>query len=350
MAGSGLGKSGGFPARLGRYARRAATMVRPMNGAPRSEAAIGVPPPAPLPHSVHQLYRGYTEADLAIFDRFPPDPALRPMPGFVTNFLGVRTRTSFVRGAEAMDTVVLNLPVPDDGWHSDAVEWIGLLKSVAAARGRFTAMELGAGWGPWAVAGAVAARRLGIGDIRLCAIEADAGHCGFMDQHFRDNGLDPTAHRLVHAAVGTEPGLTRWPKVADPAADWGSRPLAEAAPGAVDHVGRAFAEWIDVQVVPFAGLLLGQPAWDLVHVDVQGWEFDLCAGAAALLDERVRWLVVATHDAKLHGDLVDLMFRRGWVLENEKPPRFGWRQGVPTLMAMTTQDGTQVWRNPALAA
>jgi hypothetical protein len=87
-----------------------------------------------------------------------------------------------------------------------------------------------------------------------------------------------------------------------------------------------------------------------VHIDVQGWEVDLCAAAGELLDERVRWLVVGTHDARLHGGLMELMFDRRWVLENEKPPRFVWASGVPSLMAMTTHDGTQVWRNPKIDA
>jgi hypothetical protein len=114
-----------------------------------------------------------------------------------------------------------------------------------------------------------------------------------------------------------------------------------------DHRGVTFDEWFEVPVVPFGELLQKQPAWDLVHIDVQGWEVDLCAAEGVLLDTRVKWLVVGTHDPKLHGDLLDLMFRRGWELQNEKPPRFAWVSGAPSLLSMSTMDGTQVWRNPA---
>jgi FkbM family methyltransferase len=301
--------------------------------------------------SPQQIYRGYSDADLALFERFGK-LSPKPVDGFVTDFLGVRTRTKFVRGADGLSGAVTGIPVPDDGFHSDAIEWIGLLKSVASARDRYTAMELGAGWGPWVVAGAAAARQAGLEVAHLCAVEADPGHFEFLVQHFRDNALDPSAHRLINAAVGVEAGRARWPKVDDAAADYGSRPLLQTqatdAGRIADHVGRQFAEWLDVEIVPFEKQLLAQPAWDLVHIDVQGWEVDLCTAAADLLDTRVRWLVVAAHDAKLHGDVIDLMFRHGWLLENEKPPRFAWWAGAPSLTAMTTHDGTQVWRNPKL--
>lgn len=297
-----------------------------------------------------QVYRGYTDADLALFDRFSGHKRLSATPGFVTDFLGVKTRTTFVRGVEHLDGKVLGIPVPDDGWHSEAIEWIGLLKSITSASRRLTAMELGAGWGPWSVAAAAAARVVGVTDTRLCAVEVDPGHFDFMLRHFRDNGLTPEAHRLIQAGVGVEAGKGRFPKLADPSADFGSRPQTSAEACQTDYVGREFPDWVEVDIIPISELLRSEPVWDLVHVDVQGWEVDLCSAASALLDERVRWLVIGTHDAKLHGNLISLMFQRGWILENEKPPRFAWTNQAPTLVAMTTHDGTQVWRNPTLGA
>jgi hypothetical protein len=130
-------------------------------------------------------------------------------------------------------------------------------------------------------------------------------------------------------------------------ADYGSRPQT-IKDDKTDYLGRHFSDWIEVEVVSIAQLLQGEDIWDLVHIDVQGWEVDLCTAAAGSLSERVKWLVVGTHDAKLHGDLIGLMFECKWALENEKPPRFAWTGGAPTLAAMTTHDGTQVWRNPKL--
>src|SRR5438309_1412013 len=114
-----------------------------------------------------------------------------------------------------------------------------------------------AGWGPWLIAGATAARRRGIRDIRLHGVEADPTRYGFMQTHFSDNGFDPAAHRLDNAAIGVKAGLARWPKLADPTADWGARPLegdggGSYPPGGTitfDYMGRAFDETTDVEVL-----------------------------------------------------------------------------------------------------
>jgi FkbM family methyltransferase len=295
------------------------------------------------------VYAGYSEADRAIFDLFPiADP--EPRPGFVTNFLGVRTRVDFVHVFHRHDGRVYGVPLPlHDGYFAETVEYIGLLKSVATARDRFTALELGAGWGPWLVAGAAAARVRGIGRIRLHGVEADPDHFASMLVHFRDNGLDPAEHRLDNAAVGVEDGWVRWPKLADATGEWSVRPLERedaAGAGGTDYLGREFREHLDVRVLSIRDILRREDVWDLVQIDVQGTETEVCSAAADLLDERVRWLIIGTHSRKIEGDLVALFFQRGWVLENETTAQSRFAPHAPTLEAMTYHDGTQVWRNP----
>ena len=313
-----------------------AAKARETPPAPKAE------PPVPEP----QVYRGYDAEDLAVFEAFPPVDGT-PEPGFVVDFLGVRTRVAYFP-LKHVDGKVLGHPLPlGDSFHAEAVEYVGLLKSVLAATGRFVALELGAGWGPWLIGGAAAARRRGISEIRLYGIEADPAHFVFLQTHFGDNGFDPETHTLIQGAVGVTPGRARWPKVADPSADWGSRPLDNDL-ATIDYLGRSFDEFIDIEMYAFDNLLEREPSWDLVHIDVQGSEAELCRASAELLDRRVRFVVVGTHSRKLDGDLMDHFFRRGWVLENEKPARFTFDPALPTLEAMTYRDGTQVWRNPRL--
>ena len=95
---------------------------------------------APYQH----LYPGYKEADLVVFDTFA-SPLIAPQPGFVIDFMGVRTRTSYARSFAGFDGKVLGPPVPSD-FYAETVEWLGLLKSARDAKGRYRAMELGAGW------------------------------------------------------------------------------------------------------------------------------------------------------------------------------------------------------------
>ena len=230
-------------------------------------------------------------------------------------------------------------------------------KSVLTARDRYVALELGAGWAPWLVAGATAARRVGTKNVKLYGVEGDPAHFAFMQDHFRDNGFDPDEYCLFNAAVGVNAGRARFPKLEDPAGDWGTRPLGAAAAGETvstlsgepDYRGVVYESYSEVDILPISSLLECEAVWDLVHIDVQGWEFELCKASADLLDQRVRWLVIGTHSRKIEGDLVELLFRRGWLLENEKPAKFTFAPSAPSLEAMAQVDGTQVWKNPRLA-
>src|SRR5689334_17320498 len=151
-------------------------------------------------HVALQLFCGYNEADTTIFAEFINARA-KPEPGFIVDFLGSRIRTGSVwKEARQLDGQLIGIPVPAD-FHAEAVEWIGLLKAVRGAQGQYVAMELGAGFGPWSVAGGLAARQRGIKDIRLCAVEGDSQHFRFLRQHFADNGFDPDQHSLFEAAV-----------------------------------------------------------------------------------------------------------------------------------------------------
>jgi FkbM family methyltransferase len=295
-------------------------------------------------HVALQLFPGYTEIDEALFESFL-NPNAKPEPGFITDFLGCRIRaTSLWKEARKLAGEVSGIPVPGD-FHAEAIEWIGLLKAVRGAAREYVAMELGAGFGPWIIAGATAALSRGIEDIRLCAVEGDPQHFQFLRQHFIDNGFDPNRHRLIEAAVGVRAGVAHWPVVEGVSAadEWGLRPMESSQ----DYTGRHFQKTTQVNVIPMRELVAQEPCWDLIHIDVQGDEVDICRSCVDELNARVRWIVVGTHSRKLDGDFLDLMSSAGWFLEHEKPARFTFAPNAK-LEAMTTVDGTQVWRNPRL--
>src|SRR5262249_36770624 len=117
-----------------------------------------------------QLFRGYTDTDTSIIGEFVRDD-LKSEPEFIVDFLGVRTRaTSLWPDARALAGHVIKTPIPGD-FHAETIEWLGLLKSVKSARDKYVAIELGAGFGPWAIAGGTAARSRGIRKIKLYAVE-----------------------------------------------------------------------------------------------------------------------------------------------------------------------------------
>jgi FkbM family methyltransferase len=298
-----------------------------------------------------QHYPGFVDEELAIFTRFEREKP-SPEPGFLIDFLGARTRaTSLATSQREYAGQVLEIPVPGD-YHAEAIEYLGLLKSVEAAKGQYVILELGAGWGPWLVSGALAARRAGISNIRLVGVEADPQHYEFMQQHLIDNNINPKAHRLLKAAIGAAPGRARWPKVVDAANDWGSRP-ARVEGNSIDvrdanYLPSLVDNYIEVEILDVADIISSEPLWDLVHIDVQGWETRICERAASLMKERVRFVIVGTHSRKHDGEIYDLFHRQGWLLENEKPTQMQFVRGSTELELMNQADGTQVWRNPHL--
>ena len=289
-------------------------------------------------------YCGYATWELKVIREFI-DPNARPQPGFVVDFMGTRIRTSSLwSSARTLDGTVTPVPIPGD-FHSEAVEWLGVLKSVQSARGQYVAMELGAGLGPWIIAGGSGARKRGIDNVRLYAVEADPTHYKLLRQNLEDNGFCPDEHILIHAAVGVRADKARWPIIEDSREDWGTRPVEGAKS---DYLGRTFDSFLDIDIVPIIGLVVREPRWDLLHIDVQGHEYHLCAAAIEELSLRVRWLVIGTHSRLLDGKLIELLFAAGWELKHEKPSKFRFNAKAETLESMTFVDGVQVWRNPRL--
>ena len=274
----------------------------------------------------------------ALLDAFPAyaGPGAE---GFFTDFIGTRTRCSFLpRDYAGASGIVEGPPGTERFGVHEAAEWEGALRSVLEARFRFVAVELGAGWGPWLVAGALAAQRLGIREIHLAGVEAASSHYGFMLQHFRDNGIDPAAHLLLHAAAGAQDGVARFPKLDAPSEVWGGQASygEGAAPEGFD----------EVPSVSVATLLSKLPMVDLLHSDVQGAEGDVLTAAGDALSERVRRIVVGTHGRGIESRLMEFFGTTNWVLEHETPCRIA--QG-PTGSLDLAADGVQVWRNARLS-
>ncbi len=151
-------------------------------------------------------------------------------PGYYRDFLGVRTSIRYVHLPAYASGHVFGYPTRDTTFLHYYDEWIGVLRSVLEAKECLVAMELGAGWGPWLVAAAVAARRRGINNIRLVGVEGSTEHLAFMRQHFADNGLRPEDHTLLHGIVGPEDGVAHFPILTDATVEWGAEASFNGAP------------------------------------------------------------------------------------------------------------------------
>jgi FkbM family methyltransferase len=305
------------------------------------------------------------EETIRTFPRFQGDG----QGGFITDFLGVRTSVGIFSGFAPYSGMVEGYPVPCN-FHANAIEWAGVLRAVAEAGERFVAVELGAGWGPWLITGGFAARQKGIQDIRLVGVEGSAKHLRFMHEHFRNNGFKHEEHTLLHGIAGTYDGTARFPILEDSQDNWGaeaafqtrmSTPPSQPAGGwkrwlrpAVRAVKRLKARMLGkpspvstsvaMEKLPcysLTTLLKPFERVDLIHIDIQGAEFDVIADARAALRQKVRRMVIGTHGRFIEERLFAELSGQGWSLESDEACAFDEADGTLHM----TRDGCQVWRN-----
>ncbi|HVA48651.1 MAG TPA: FkbM family methyltransferase [Pirellulales bacterium] len=274
-----------------------------------------------------------------------------PEPDYVIDFLGTRTRAEYVRGLQGGTVEGYPLPV---NFHATALEWAGALAAVHEAADELCVVELGAGWAPWLVATARAARLRGINHVRLTGVEGSKKHCEYMSRHFRDNGLDPAAHTLLHGVVGPRDGTAEFPVLADPSLDWGTPAIFAAPDGGLARrlrrcaatLGRRVGTRAATERLPcysIGTLLKPFRVVDLLHVDIQGHEHVVLAAARQVLRQKVKRTVVGTHGRAIEQQLLDMMSADGWLLEAEETCLYRQSNGGVQLV----RDGCQVWKNPA---
>ena len=240
-------------------------------------------------------------------------------------------------------------------------DWLGLFESVLEARGPYVMVELGAGYGRWTAFAAQLCRALGRPLGCLVACEAEPMHHRWLLQHLGDNGVDPSAHRMIRAAVSDRRG--RAPFYVGAAAEWYGQSLtsraarASGVAGWLRRLGRApgvMEEVAMVETVTLADILAGDlPTVDFMHVDIQGVEFDVFRPAMELMSSKVRRVHVAIHSATTEAaagrDLdvlvAGLFEEQGWT--NLQRARPGETRDLHERAVMFN-DGVQVWRNPRL--
>jgi FkbM family methyltransferase len=297
-------------------------------------------------------------------------------PGYFTDFLGVKTRIAYVRGLPPEGGMVEGYPIPMSV-QARAIEWSGVLRAVLEARTRMVAVELGAGWAPWLVTAARAAAIRKIDRISLVGVEGCKEHCDFMTTHFTDNGLNPKLHQLIHGVVGTSDGFARFPVVSDPASDYGARAISEGQaqnnhPHGGGSIFRRLARMglraarstirsstgtgkqgtgpngsnrtVQIQRYSLPTLLSQFKTVDVVHVDIQGDEYEVLASARQELKKKIKRLVIGTHGRSIEQCLLNELASEGMVLESEEACKYHQHRDTMVLQL----DGCQVWRNPAL--
>ena len=313
---------------------------------------------APAPRLVHipvgcpplQHYPGYLPQDTELVSRYASGQAEIKEDHYIDGF-GVRTDFTCVPFANPshLDVEKLQLPLPDDGFHAEGIEYAALLDSFEnrQASGRFTAVEVGSGWGPWIGLAGVLAKTHGADTLCLIGAEASAERYALMCRHLELNELTSASGRIIktfHGAIWTHDGEVQFPD--SDVEDMG--PAVTAQGSKTDYRGRRVTT-LSTPCARLSTLCEGAGLIDFLHIDVQGSELDIIRNDAEWLAKNVRAMMVATHSRVIEGGVMDLLGNWGWVLKREKPCRFRMDDNsCDNWERLTEADGSQHWVNPRL--
>ena len=287
----------------------------------------------------------------AVCSRFRPWSGSVPA-GFYGSFLGDLTRTDvWAFGKEDLAKFdherFESFSGPPLG--DNILDCVMLLESVVEARGEFTMMALGAGWGRWLVAAACAARQCENLRVRLAGVEAEPTHFQFMIQHFRDNQIDPAEHDLVQAAIWNTTGEV-WFYFGKANSWYGQSIIRDDAlrpdPDSleIDYNGERARR---VKTVQLPEVTAKYRRIDYLQLDVQGVELDILSSRPDILDEKVKRINVGTHSHEIEQGLRELFSGLGWQCQYDFPLH-GRVRVKETDRVLNLIDGAQVWINPAL--
>ena len=269
-------------------------------------------------------------------------PGHAAVPGHVVNFLGVKMNARFMPVPEHFAGTVMGVPIPTN-FHADMSEWGAALRAVDLAKGTFTVLELGCGWGCWMINTATAARHRGL-KVHAIGVEGDSAHLDFAREALATNGFAPGESTLLQGVVAARPGTALFPKPDREGKDYGSEPLFGLEGEALSRA-LASGRYDAMKVIPLEEAMRGHERIDLLHIDIQGGEADLVRDTLSLLRDKVAYIVIGTHSRPIEGQLFGHLAGSDWKLEVERPAIVELTDAGPRTLV----DGVQGWRNRALA-
>lgn len=274
------------------------------------------------------LIRHHAATDApALPDRFVNYFGVAIDPRFFPSILGERV------GEVEQETIPAN-------WHADIAEFGAALRAVELAETTFTMIELGCGWGCWMNITGAAARRRGLG-VSLIGVEGDKDHVSFAVQSLTENGFAPDEFKIHRGIASAEPGEALFPS--QEGGHWGLSPVFNVTAAQRDEA-LATGQYQALAMVPLRDLAEQHDRIDLLHMDMQGGEYELVAESLDFLREKVAYMVIGTHSRAIEGRLWQALEEAGWLLEMERPGIFMNHGNKLTISV----DGVQGWRNLAL--
>ena len=159
--------------------------------------------------------------------------------------------------------------------------------------------------------------------------------------------LDPAEHQLIEAAAAGESGQA-WFYVGRPDAWYGQSVIRDEAlrqlvgSNEIDYNGERARL---VRTVDVLEITQNYGRIDYLHMDIQGAELEFLSKAPAVLNRKVKRVLVGTHSAEIEAGLRSLFGSLNWRCQYDVPLH-GQVRVDETLL--TVGDGVQIWINPRI--
>lgn len=295
-----------------------------------------------------------------------------PQQDAVTDFFGAVTPiTCAPYLASRAGSVIEEPPFPSDSLRANFIEYIAVIESInSASLKSYQMVELGASYAPFAVLSAILAARRGVESITVCAVEAARNGVDAIRKNFGANGFDEDSIVVVNSFPESPAGLSAQVRVAAPGVSiiaiegaYSSKCQTLWFPDVdctIDNGAKTSGEDLELdcrgrayQNVPVNAFTIDQilsvfrpdSPVDLAHIDIQGEELTVLPDSIALLNQRVKRVMLGTHSRLIEGLMLDLFHRNGWLLIAEEPCGFIYNSALNDFIGMTNKDGSQYWLN-----
>ena len=272
---------------------------------------------------------------------------------FHYDYLGVRTDPKFWRNTNVTPRGRHLRDYPMVG--EQYFEWVFVAETAWECRHRnsFTMIELGAGYGTWLLRAHHSFRQLSDRPVYLIGVEGDVHHYQWMREHFLNNRIDPDQHHLINACVSDSEGMMAFMDSDNPDAEYGLKGLREddqhkfledEKPGHtfVDDSGQRYRT---IRAITLNRLLEDLDRVDLIHMDIEGYEFRVVSQSIKALNEKAARLLIGTHSPAIESALTQILKTEGWTL------LYDFAQGEATETEwgpIQFRNGCQAWLNPRM--
>lgn len=184
----------------------------------------------------------------------------------------------------------------------DYIERQFFLNIIRSLKGHVNLFELGAGRGDWcmALAGVIDFNLIDteVTSYNCLAIEAEPAHFGWTKTHLEGQQIKAIP---VYGAISSKTGKCKFYSVVDPASNYGQSVRDDGNLTVpcytIDYL---------IDTYKFSKI-------DIMHVDIQGTEYDALLGATeALKNKTIKYMIIGTHRPELNKQIINFIKPYGY--------------------------------------